>query len=230
MLAKSSHSGTNMSGRILAIGDIHGCAGEFADLLKRLEPTSDDTVILLGDLINRGPDSRRVIEMARELKAICLFGNHELRLLNYHRSGAPTPFNGTDAATFNVLKKSDWDFLETLQATHYVEEHETVFVHGGFLPGIPWAAQGLEVVTYIQVIDRIGQPARRADCPEGEFWADLWTGPPYVVYGHTPRPNIYNQRWSAGIDTACVMGGHLTAFILPEQRFVQVRARQKYYG
>jgi len=230
MLAKTLHRRRNMSGRVLAIGDIHGCAVELEDLLARLEPTSDDTVVMLRDLINRGPNSRRVLEIARGLKAICLLGNHELRLLKHHHSPGKVPLKETDAATLETLKKSDWDFLEKLQTTHHAEEYDTVFVHGGFLPGIPWAAQGPEIVTRIQVIDPVGQPAKRAECPTGEFWADLWMGPPYVVYGHTPRPDIYHLPWSVGIDTACVLGGHLTAFVLPDRRFVQVRAHHKYFG
>jgi predicted phosphodiesterase len=219
-----------MSSRILAIGDIHGCADEFSDLLKRLEPGSDDTVVLLGDLINRGPDSRRVLAMARELKAVCLLGNHELRLLEYRRSGGKTPLKETDANTLETLKKSDWEFLENMVLTYEVPEHETLFVHGGFLPGVPWASQKAEIVTRIQVINEVGEAAKRAECPDGEYWADLWAGPPFVVYGHTPRPDIYKLPWSAGIDTACVMGGHLTSYVLPDRRFVQVRARQRYYG
>ena len=54
--------------------------------------------------------------------------------------------------------------------------------------------------------------------------------PPFVVYGHTPRPDIYKLKWSVGIDTGCAMGGQLTAYILPERRFVQVRARRRYYS
>ena len=60
-------------------------------------------------------------------------------------------------------------------------------------------------------------------------WADLWGGPPFVVYGHTPRHEVYRLKWSIGIDTGCVMGGHLTAYILPERRIVQVKARQNYF-
>lgn len=230
MLAKTPHSGFQMSGRIIAIGDIHGCAVEFSDLLKRLEPTSDDQIVLLGDLVNRGPDIRRVLDMARELKATCLLGNHELRLLEHRWSDGKTKLKETDGATLEILKKSDWEFLESLPITFEVPEFDAVFVHGGFLPGVPWASQDANTVTRIQVIDSAGQPAKRAECPMGEFWADLWKGPPFVVYGHTPRPDIYHLPWSAGIDTACVLGGHLTAYILPDRRFVQVRARQRYYG
>jgi len=81
---------------------------------------------------------------------------------------------------------------------------------------------GLELVS--------GQPCKRAEAPAAPSWADLWNGPPFVVYGHTPRPEIYKRKWSVGIDTACAMGGHLTAFILPEKRFVQVKARRLYFS
>ena len=51
-----------MNGRLIAIGDIHGCYQEFGDLLERLNLTKDDQLILLGDLVNRGPDSGKVID------------------------------------------------------------------------------------------------------------------------------------------------------------------------
>ena len=104
-----------------------------------------------------------------------------------------------------------------------------VFVHGGFLPNEPWQKQPAEVVTRIQVIDRDGRPRKRADAPDAPSWADLWGGPPFVVYGHTPRPEAYKLKWSIGIDTGCVMGGYLTAYVLPDRRLVQVKARQRYF-
>ncbi len=219
-----------MTGRTIAIGDIHGCDQEFSALLDRLSPTSDDRIILLGDLVNRGPNSRRVLEIARKIGAISLLGNHELRLLNYRRTRDKSQLKETDAATLQVLTKADWKYLEAMSLTYHLPEHETLFLHGGLLPGIAWSFQDADTVTRIQVIDAEGKAAKRADCPDGQPWADLWTGPPYVVYGHTPRPDIYNQKWSAGIDTACVLGGHLTAYILPDRRFVQVRAARRYYG
>lgn len=108
-------------------------------------------------------------------------------------------------------------------------ELATVFVHGGFLPGQPWQKQPAEIVTRIQVVTPGGKPAKRADSPDSPVWADLWNGPPFVIYGHTPRPEIYKLKWSVGIDTGCVMGGHLTACVLPEKQFIQVRARKAYY-
>lgn len=219
-----------MNGRIIAIGDIHGCHEEFALLLDRLRPTPEDRLILLGDLINRGPDSLKVLDLARKHAFVSLLGNHELRLLEHRRSGDQTKLRETDAATLAVLRPEDWAYLETMPLTHYEPDVNTVFVHGGFLPGIPWRNQSADVVTRIQVVDREGQPRKRAECPNGVLWADLWSGPPFVVYGHTPRPDIYKLKWSVGIDTACVMGGQLTSYILPDRRFVQVAAKRRYYG
>ena len=218
-----------MNGRIIAIGDIHGCYQEFADLLERVALEKDDQLILLGDLVNRGPDSNKVIDLAKANRALCLLGNHELRLLNFRNSGDTAILKETDVATYEKLRPDDWTYLAAMPLTHYIEELNTVFVHGGFLPNEPWQKQPAHVVTRIQVIDADGRPRKRAECEDCPAWADLWTGPPFVVYGHTPRSEIYKLKWSVGIDTACAMGGYLTAFILPEKRFVQVKARKRYF-
>ncbi len=219
-----------MTGRIIIIGDIHGCHAEFSALLDRLQPRSDDHIVLLGDLVNRGPDSPRVLDIAREIRATILLGNHELRLLEHRRSGNTTKLKETDAATLAALRPADWDLLESLPLTHHFPDINVVCAHGGFLPGIPWQQQDASTVTRIQVVDREGRPRKRAECANGVLWADLWSGPPFVVYGHTPRPDIYKLKWSVGIDTSCVSGGHLTAYVLPDRRFVQVRAAQRYYN
>ena len=219
-----------MNGRLIAIGDIHGCHVEFAELLARLALAKTDRVVLLGDLVNRGPDSVRVIDLARECRATALLGNHELRLLKFRRTGDRKFIKETDLETGEKLRPEDWTYLEAMPLTYEEPELNLVFVHGGFIPGEPWQKQPAEVVTRIQVINREGRAAKRSDEPGAPAWADLWSGPPFVVYGHTPRPYIYRLKWSLGIDTGCVLGGHLTAYELPEKRFVQVKARQRYWG
>jgi hypothetical protein len=218
-----------MNGRLIAIGDIHGCHAEFAELLTRLELVKDDRIILVGDLVNRGPDSCKVIDLAREHDALSLLGNHELRLLKYRRTGDRKFAKESDLETYAKLRDEDWKYLEAMPLTFEEPELNTVFVHGGFLPGEPWQRQPAEIVTRIQVIDREGRAAKRSDAPGAPSWADFWSGPPFVVYGHTSRDEIYKLKWSVGIDTSCCMGGALTAYILPEKRFVQVKARQRYW-
>jgi len=218
-----------MTGRLIAVGDIHGCHHEFADMLELLEPRAEDRIVLLGDIVNRGPDSTKVIDQAKASGSICLLGNHELRLLKFRRTGDRKYMKEHDLETFDALRTEDWAYLESMPLTYEEAELNTVFVHGGFLPGEPWQKQPAEVVTRIQVVDREGRPRKRADAPDAPPWADLWGGPPFVVYGHTPRPEIYKLKWSIGIDTGCVLGGSLTAYILPERRILQVKARQRYF-
>lgn len=214
--------------RTIAIGDVHGCADEFEELLNALELEPEDRVIQVGDLINRGPDSRRTIELAREFKVETILGNHELRLLDARKKKKTSLLKDYDLPTYKQLSKEDWKFLEAMPKFLYDAKIETVFVHGGFLPDSPWQTQDIETITSIQVIDKKGKPAKRSDAPDAPPWADTWCGSPFVVYGHTPRPNILERPGSIGIDTGCVYGGHLTAYIIEDKSLVQVRARKAY--
>lgn len=218
-----------MSGRLIAIGDIHGCPEEFERLLDALEPRKDDRVILLGDLVNRGPDSRRVIQLAKKHATASLLGNHELRLLNYRKTDDPTHLKGYDHDTLDSLDRSSWEYLAGMRLTYEDKKLGVVMVHGGFLPNLPWRSQPARVVTRIQVVDELGEPRKRSEAPDAKPWADLWRGPPFVIYGHTPRTEVVETKWTMGIDTACVLGGSLTAVILPGFEIVQVRARKRYY-
>ena len=97
--------------------------------------------------------------------ATALLGNHELRLLNYRRTGDKKYAKETDLDTFEKLRPADWKFLEAMPLTFEEPELDTVFVHGGFLPDTPWRKQPAEVVTRIQVVDKDGHPAKRSAAP-----------------------------------------------------------------
>jgi len=216
-------------GRNIVIGDVHGCLAELVDLLAKLAPARDDQLIFLGDLVNRGPDSHGVVSLVRSLpNALTLLGNHEARLLQYRKEREPKILKDYDWETVRQLDEQDWKYLQGMKLTHYMPEFQTVCVHGGFLPKEPWDKQGADIVTKIQVIDNDGNPRKRTEAPTGRSWADLWEGPPFVVYGHTPRPDVYRRPWSLGLDTGCVYGGYLSACILPEREIVQVAAHKKY--
>ncbi len=218
-----------MNGRLIAVGDIHGCHKEFEDLLDKLDLRKDDRLILLGDLISRGPDSGKVVELARKYATVSLLGNHELRHLNYRRTDDPSHLKKYDYATMEQLRGKDWDYLEEMKLTYEDEELGVVFVHGGFLPDRPWQKQPARIVTRIQVVGKDGEPHKRSEMPDAPHWSTLWVGPPFVVYGHTPREDVVRTKWTLGIDTSCVMGGFLTAYVLPEKKIVQVKARETYF-
>jgi len=220
-----------MPERTIIIGDIHGCINELHDLLEKLQPRKQDAVYLLGDLLNGGPDSGAVVRWARKYPLLggCIMGNHERRLLAWHETGDNSLLKNDDKRTAAMLGDADWAWLKTLPLTIELPRYRTVLVHGGFLPNKPWQEQPGEVVTRIQVIDRGGYAAKRSEAPpDAPVWADLWQGPPYVVYGHTPRSEVYKSEWGIGLDTGCVYGGKLSAFVLPGRSIVQVRARKTY--
>lgn len=214
--------------RIIAIGDVHGCADEFEELLEALELGPEDRVIQLGDLINRGPDSHRCIELVRQYRVESILGNHELRLLNARNQNKPGLLKDYDLPTIRQLSADDWTYLQSMPKFIYNAASETVLVHGGFLPDSPWQTQDIELITSIQVIDKKGRPAKRSDAPDAPPWADSWPGKPFVIYGHTPRPNVLERPGSIGIDTGCVYGGHLTAYCLTDQSLTEVRAKKAY--
>ncbi len=218
-----------MKGRLIAIGDIHGCHREFEELLGKLELEKHDRVVLLGDLVNRGPDSAKVIALARQHARLSLLGNHELRLLNYRKTGDPTHLKKNDYDTLKQLSHHDWAYMSAMPLTYHDAGHRVVLVHAGFLPSPAWHRQPARIVTRIQVVAKDGTALKRSEDPSAPHWSEVWNGPPFVVYGHTPRTEVVRLKWSLGIDTSCVLGGSLTACILPEKRIVQVRAREKYY-
>jgi serine/threonine protein phosphatase 1 len=221
---------STMKGRLIAIGDVHGCHEEMEDLLTLLNPTADDKILFLGDLVNRGPDSHRCIEIARSIGAQSLLGNHELRLLRYRLTGDRTILHPVDHDTLKQLQTEDWNYLSSMHLYYHDEGSDTVFVHGGFLPDRPWYSQPASIVTRIQVVGPTPKQIRRADAPPNSpLWADLWKGPPFVVYGHIPSQEVIRRPWSLGIDTACAGGGKLTAYILPDKKIVQVPSRRVYY-
>lgn len=215
-----------MAGRFIAIGDVHGCWHELEDLLERLAPTRDDTILFVGDLVNRGPDSGRVLDIALHLHAHSLLGNHEQRLLSYRRLGDADILKDYDHATLARMRPEHWDYLARMRLTWHAPEHEIVFVHGGFLPHLPWHQQTVSVVTRIQVVTADRQPAKRNEAPGCPHWSTLWRGPPFVVYGHTPRRALQRTAWTLGLDTGCVYGGALSAFVLPASEVISVPARR----
>jgi len=134
--------------RVLAIGDIHGCLGAFDDLLNWVKPAPSDVLVTLGDYVDRGPDSRgvlnRLLELKRRLNVVCLRGNHELLMCDAYRGGRPerkmwlsvggvqtlgsygiTPGR---SGTLDDIPTEHWAFLEDGLADYY-ESELFLFVH-----------------------------------------------------------------------------------------------------
>ncbi len=217
-----------MSGKLIAIGDVHGCAHELEDLLDKLSPRQGDRVLFLGDLINRGPESHRVVRIVRDQGYKSVMGNHEHRLLTYREHHDPSILKAYDYDTLQQLHLEDWEYLSKMDPFYETEDSEFVLVHGGFHPGESWRTQSLATVCRTKWIAPEAIPPGQRRGNNSIHWSELWEGPATVLYGHTPNPEIRYAPHALCIDTACVYGGYLTACILPDMEIVQVKARKVY--
>lgn len=214
--------------RTLIVGDVHGCIRELENLVKQLGRETGDDWIFSGDLCNKGESSAEVVDYVSSMGARSVIGNHEVRLLRKRGTDCDSCMNADDLATMREFEERHWTYLEMMEPWIDLRELGMVVVHGGFLPGRAWRDQELELVTTIQVIDESGQGRMRKACPSGRPWADLWQGPEFIAYGHTPRREVFWSEHAVGLDTGCVHGGMLSALVLPERRIVQVPARRVY--
>ncbi len=200
--------------RIIFIGDVHGCATELSELLTRVAPTADDRVVFVGDLVARGPDSRAVLRIVRELGASVVRGNHEERLLAARAArkegAAPPKLGRSHAELVDQLSDEDWAQLEALPLKLDIDEVGVRVVHAGLVPGLPWEQQDPWVVTHIRSLTEDNAPSARWGRP----WGAAYQGPPHVVFGHNARKQPQLHAHATGIDTACVYGGALTALVL----------------
>jgi hypothetical protein len=202
--------------RTVLVGDVHGCADELGDLLDLVGVGTDDRVVLLGDLVGRGPEPRRVIELVRAVRARAVRGNHEDRLLRWRATPRAEPLSRslrplvTDPS--QRLGVEDWELLASLPLWLELPEHGILVVHAGLQPGLPLAEQPRQVLLHIRSL----RPNGKADARRGrELWGKSYQGPPHVVFGHNADREPQLHPWATGLDTGCVYGGRLTALVLP---------------
>jgi serine/threonine protein phosphatase 1 len=199
-----------MNPRTIAIGDIRGCSAALDALIGAIRPRPEDCIVTLGDYINRGPDSRGVIERLIELEDRCrlvpLLGNHDQKLLEARCGRHPTTWIGMGGIVtldsygpgrdIRLIPEAHFQFLEGCRDFYETETH--IFVHANYFPDIPMDEQPAMTLRW-------------------EFLGETTQGPhesgKTVVVGHTSQKNgeILDLGHVKVIDTYCYGGGWLTA-------------------
>jgi diadenosine tetraphosphatase ApaH/serine/threonine PP2A family protein phosphatase len=217
----------NSEGRLFAIGDIHGCPDELGAILKEIDPAPGDTVIFVGDYVDRGPSARDVIDLLIDFKTgrantVFLKGNHEDMMLAFMglpgHYGESFLYNG-GVNTLESYGIDGWDAEEVagrLPAAHldFLQKLETsylrppfLFVHAGVDP-----LRGLE-----------DQDAEDLLWIRQDFIANRHGLGHTVIFGHTPmRDILLDLPYKIGLDTGLVYGGKLSCVEFTEGRCFQV--------
>jgi serine/threonine protein phosphatase 1 len=198
--------------RLIAIGDIHGCSSALESLLDAVAPETEDVIVTLGDYIDRGPDSRGVLERLLRLDEECelrpLLGNHEVMFLSGLRRPQELHFwlacggEATLASYGGDLEDIPGEHLDFLRrCLRYFETEEFFFVHANYDPRLPLDRQPEELLFWKHLL--YGVPAEHA------------SGKTAIV-GHTPQPTgqVLDLRHLLCLDTYCFGGGYLTAMEL----------------
>lgn len=238
------------SGRTIFCGDVHGCLDELDELIRVLEIKQSDTIVMLGDLIDRGPDPVGVVRRVREKGWRSILGNHEDRAIRWLKNeslvarGRPNnmvPPGPRRAAEWNALSAEDVSWLWKLPVV--IEAAGWTAVHAGFEPRFDSSRQEVDKMLRVRFAhkdtgkyvpmdpEKMGQP------PDTLFWSEMWRGPESVVYGHSVFGSVRVEEPAEGVlcvglDTGCVYGGALSSMVVDggAREIVSVRAARTYFS
>lgn len=202
----------------LAIGDIHGCRKALETLLEAIAPSSEDLIVTLGDYVDRGPDSRGVIETLLALQdshqVISLIGNHEVQMIRALEtkpdrerflSGMCGGQDTLDSygGRFSDVPESHWNFMRNCQLFHELPQH--ILVHAGLEAHLTLEEQDRETYYYQRFHHQ------KPHC-SGKT----------VVCGHTIQGDLpTNQGHAICLDTCAYGGGWLTALDIESDQIWQ---------
>lgn len=213
----------NTLGRTIVVGDIHGCYDELAELMEKVALGADDRLVSVGDLIVKGEKNREVLELfLTDKRCSAVLGNHDRKML-LHWKGEPVALKKAHERAHRELEDGlsrYADYLESLPLMIDLGAH--VVVHAGVRPGLPLEEQSVEDLTELRTLG----PDRTSR--EGTPWYEAYDGRKTVLFGHWPAAEPRTGPRALGLDTGCVYGYQLTAYIIETCEFVKVEARRAY--
>jgi len=235
MEADDDRRAGDASRKVFAIGDIHGCYDKLMTLLDRIPLRKErDTLVFLGDYINRGPDSKKVLEALLQLSRECanvvfLRGNHDQALLEYAETG--------DVELLRLLRVMGVEATAASYGSSIYQLRELTAFPGEHLEFLCSLASGFVADDYLFIHADVDRQTLEVALPPGEGDGILTgmaakmlssrrlgndharAGRFTVVFGHIPfaTPLVMPDR--IGIDTGAAYGGYLTAVELPDLRF-----------
>lgn len=216
---------------IVVIGDVHGCYAEFKELLAKVHsdtPTKKPDKclkILVGDLVNKGPESKKVVRLCCEKypkSTLAVRGNHDeivLDMYKKYKSKKKEPLEERNKWV-EKLSQKHVAYLDSLPYSIKIPSLKCIIVHAGIDPSKedPAVTTPLYTMTTMRNI-KVLKDTKSEDhsylCTksekEGVAWATFWPGPEHVYFGHDARRRLQDQHeFATGLDTGCVYGDRLS--------------------
>ncbi|MDG5776686.1 metallophosphoesterase family protein [Haloarculaceae archaeon H-GB2-1] len=193
--------------RTYVVGDVHGCPHTLDRLLEEIDPSDNDLVLFVGDLVRKGPDSHAVVETVRERDNFsAVRGNNEQKIIDGRK-------------TVDELTDADREYIESLPVV--ISWDDGMVVHGGIDVRKP-----LSEHTVGELLNM------RSLAPEGgyerPFWFEQQHEHPRVFFGHTVMARPFATDSAVGLDTGAVYGGKLTAYDCLGDEFISVDPVENY--
>src|SRR2546423_2671066 len=209
--------------RTIVVGDIHGCFDELTDLLDLIKLQKYERVVAVGDILTKGPKDREVLDLfISDGRFSSVVGNHD-RAIRQKLRGEPVRLTKEQRQTLAGLELNRERYASYLRSLPYtIDLGSHLVVHAGVRPGVSLDAQMASDMTEIRTMG--ADPSRRRGVP----WYKVYSGPQTILFGHWPAKIPRRGPNAIGLDTACVYGGRLTAFIINTEELVSVNARHSY--
>jgi hypothetical protein len=211
--------------RTIVVGDVHGCYDELVALVERVGLLESDRLVCVGDLLAKGEKSREVLELfMRDARFSSVLGNHDRALLEYWKGARKKkelkPSQKKCAKQLKEGRDLYAAYLEGLPS--YLDLGSHVVVHAGLRPGVALAEQSLDDLTELRTLG----PDRTSR--EGTPWYEVYQGVQTALFGHWPASTPRRGPRAIGLDTGCVYGYQLTAYIIETGEFYNVPALRAY--
>jgi serine/threonine protein phosphatase 1 len=199
------------SGRLIAVGDVHGCIHALDAVLDAIAPARNDELVFLGDMVDHGRNSKevldRILELQRQCRVVLIQGNHEELMLRARESeqdfsywqncgGATTLSSYNFPGRLTDVPDSHWELMQSCRP--YYETDQFIFSHANYLPEAPMSEQPPYELRWA-----LFEPTEQRPHSSGKP----------VLVGHTEQREgeVLDLGFAACIDTACWRYGWLTA-------------------
>ncbi|HST52525.1 MAG TPA: metallophosphoesterase [Pyrinomonadaceae bacterium] len=209
--------------RTVVVGDVHGCYEELVALVEKVALKASDRLVCVGDLVVKGEKNREVLDLfISDKRFSSVTGNHDRALVEHWKGGRAElkPAQKKCRDELEDGRERYMAFLDSLPC--YIDLGSHVVVHAGLRPGVALEEQSVEDLTELRTLG----PDRTSR--EGLPWYEVYEGERIALFGHWPASPPRRGPRAVGLDTGCVYGYSLTAYVVETGEFFSVPALRTY--